>query len=230
MSDWIEIGKIVAAQGLRGEVRVLSYSDFPERFLEPGERWLRPTPQTQPAAIALLNGRAIPGKNLYIVRLEGITNRDQAEALRGAMLLVSVSDRPPLAPGEFHVSDLVGLEVIHHQTQDLIGTVVDVFAASQDILAVQRPLAPEAAQQSQSVAEPAASPSQRRRRQRKPKPTRPPTVLIPFVKAIVPIVDLARRRLEVLPPLGLLADETTEDEQITEADSAKTLPDPQPGD
>lgn len=215
MNDWIEIGKVVAAQGLRGEVRVLSCSDFPERFLTPGERWLRPSPKALPEAIALLTGRAIPGKNLYIVRLEGITNRDQAEALRGAMLLVPASDRPALEPGEFHVSDLVGLTVIHHQTQALIGTVVDLFAASQDVLVVQLdhpPIVP---------------PTQKKRR--KPKPPRPATVLIPFVEAIVPVVDLARQRLEVLPPLGLLADELG-DERLSETDNAKTPPDPPPDD
>ncbi|MGL5511579.1 MAG: ribosome maturation factor RimM, partial [Microcoleaceae cyanobacterium] len=37
-TDFIEIGKIVAAHGLLGEVRVYPESDFPERFLEPGQR------------------------------------------------------------------------------------------------------------------------------------------------------------------------------------------------
>ena len=39
---WLEIGTIVAAQGLRGEVRVYPSSDFPERFLEPGTRIASP--------------------------------------------------------------------------------------------------------------------------------------------------------------------------------------------
>lgn len=203
-TDWLEIGKIVAAQGLRGEVRVLSYSDFPERFLTPGQRWLRSIPQAQPQTVELLKGRPVPGKNLYILQLEGVNHRDQAEALRGAMLLVPASDRPPLAEGEFHVSDLVGLTVMHHQTQALIGTVVDVFAASQDILEVQ-------------LAHPPAAPANKKKRRRKQKP-RPATVLIPFVEAIVPIVDLRQQRLEVLPPLGLLAD--------APLDSVKTPPDP----
>lgn len=205
-TDWLEIGKIVAAQGLRGEVRVLSYSDFPERFLTPGQRWLRSTPQAQPQTVELLKGRPVPGKNLYILQLEGINHRDQAEALRGSMLLVPASDRPPLEDGEFHVSDLIGLTVMHHQTQTLIGTVVDVFAASQDILEVQ-------------LAHPPAAPASPKKRRRKRKP-RPATVLIPFVEAIVPIVDLKQQHLAVLPPPGLLGD--------APHDNSETPPDPPP--
>ncbi|MGB3200994.1 MAG: ribosome maturation factor RimM, partial [Nodosilinea sp.] len=39
--DWVEIGRIVAPQGVKGEVRVYPSTDFPERFLEPGDRWLK---------------------------------------------------------------------------------------------------------------------------------------------------------------------------------------------
>ncbi|NEO84911.1 MAG: ribosome maturation factor RimM [Spirulina sp. SIO3F2] len=201
-TEWLEIGKIVAPQGLHGEVRVLSASDFPERFLEPGQRWLRSPSQSQPQAIELLKGRPVPGKNLYVLQLAGVANRNQAEALRGSMLLVPASDRPPLDEGEFHVSDLVGLTVIHHQTQALIGTVVDVFASSQDILEVQ-------------LAHPPAAP--RHKKKRRKQMAKPATVLIPFVEVIVPVVDLAQQRLEVLPPLGLLEDEPP--------DNAETPPD-----
>lgn len=185
MNDWIEIGKIVAPQGLHGELRVLSYSDFPERFLEPGERWVRLPRQSQPQSVQLLSGRAIPGKNLYVVQLDAVRDRDQAETWRGAMLLVPMSDRPNLAEGEYHVSDLVGLTVVDHRTQTLIGTVIDVFSAGHDLLEVQL------------HQQPPPKPGKKRRR-------RPVTVLIPFVEVIVPVVDLAAHRLEVLPPIGLL--------------------------
>ena len=39
--DWLKIGELVAPQGLRGEIRVQPFSDFPERFTKPGKRWLR---------------------------------------------------------------------------------------------------------------------------------------------------------------------------------------------
>lgn len=52
--DWLEIGKIVAPQGLAGEVRVYPNSDFPERFEQPGQRWLLRPGETEPQPIELL--------------------------------------------------------------------------------------------------------------------------------------------------------------------------------
>ena len=39
--DWLPVGKVVAVQGLKGELRVNPASEFPERFTEPGTRWLK---------------------------------------------------------------------------------------------------------------------------------------------------------------------------------------------
>ena len=60
--EWIEIGTILAPQGLQGELRVSSSSDFPERFEEPGQRWLQSPKGEPPVIVELLSGRCIPGK------------------------------------------------------------------------------------------------------------------------------------------------------------------------
>ncbi len=135
--DWLEIGKIVAAQGLKGELRIYPDSDFPERFETPGERWLLRPGQTEPESVKLLSGRYLDNKGLYVITLAGVTNRDQAEALQNARLLVPATDRPPLEAGEFHVADLVGLEVIDQATGSKIGIVTDVLAAGNDLLEVE---------------------------------------------------------------------------------------------
>jgi 16S rRNA processing protein RimM len=171
-ADLIAVGKVVGVQGLRGEVRIYPDSDFPERFVVPGQRWLQHPGKATPQAVQLLSGRYLDGKGLYIVQFEGITDRDQAETLRGAQLMVPASDRPPLEPDEFHVSDLLGLKVYDQASQTLVGTVVNVIPAGNDLLEVQR------------------SPQS--------------TVLIPFVLAIVPLVDLQQRRIEITPPAGLI--------------------------
>ncbi len=181
LDDWIEIGKIVAAQGLKGELRIYPNSDFPERFLEPGTRWLLSTGQTQPQPIELVRGRYLDGKGMYVVQLAGINQRDQAEALCGATLMVPVSDRPPLEEDEYHVLDLVGLEVVDQASQRSIGVVSDVIAAGNDLLEVK--LHPDPNQSPEQSAKP---------------------VLIPFVKAIVPVVDLVAQRIEITPPKGLI--------------------------
>lgn len=178
--QFLEIGKIVGVQGLKGEVRIYPDSDFPERFVQPGRRWLLPPGQADPQPIQLRHGRYLNGKGLFVVAFEGVSDRTQAEALVGSKLLVPEADRPPLDDDEFHVRDLLGLEVFDQSTQECVGTVINVLAAGNDLLEVQRPARGDASKS-------------------------PTTVLIPFVKAIVPIVDLQQRRIEITPPPGLLS-------------------------
>lgn len=180
--DWVEIGRIVAPQGVKGEVRVYPSSDFPERFLEPGERWLKRPRSLTPETVELVRGRHIDGKGLYVVQIAGINSREDAEALRDAVLLVPAGDRPQLDDDEFYVADLVGLRVIVQATGEEIGTVTDIFAAGNDLLEVT--YYPAADKNSQ--------------------PTKPRKVLVPFVAAIVPVVSLGEKYLEISPPAGLL--------------------------
>ena len=176
--DWLPIGKIVAPQGLQGEVRVYPETQFPDRFLVPGERWLLRPQSTTLETIELLEGRLLGKGTVYGVRFAGVTTRTQAEALRDSQLYVPSSDRPPLAEGEFHYLDLVGLAVIDQSSQEIIGKVIDLMNAGNDILIVEL--------NSQTEGQ------------------KPRQILIPFVEAIVPVVDLAAKRIEITPPTGLL--------------------------
>ncbi len=184
-SDWLEIGKIVAAQGLDGELRVYPNSDFPERFMQPGKRWLLRLGESEPQPIELLGGRYIEGKGLYVVEIAGIEDRNGAEDLRGCLLMVPSSDRPLLAEDEYHVLDLLGLEVFLQESGELVGAVVDVIPAGNDLLEVKlhQSFVNDKGQKTNDKGQ---------------------KVLIPFVKAIVPVVDLATKRIEITPPPGLL--------------------------
>jgi len=171
--ELMAVGRVVAAQGMGGEVRLLPLSDFPERFTRPGSRWLQ-APGASPRPVRLLAGRPVPGKDLFVLRLEGIGDRTAAEALVGQHLLVPAADRPTLQPGEFHLLDLVGLQVRLLQDPEApIGTVTDLIHGGNDLLEVE------------------LSEGGRRR-------------LIPFVEAIVPEVNLAEGWLGLTPPPGLL--------------------------
>jgi 16S rRNA processing protein RimM len=178
MDEWLMVGKVVAAQGLRGELRVVPRSDFPERFTAPGPRWLR-LKQMEPRPVNLEAGRQLPGKELFVVRLAGIDSREAAEALVGQELLVRGDDRPELAEGEFHLSDLVGLQVRMEADGRSIGTVVDLLSAGNDLLEVELK---------------AEGPGEGQGRR----------VLVPFVEAIVPTVNLSEGWLGLTPPPGLL--------------------------
>lgn len=182
LDQWLEIGKIVAPQGLSGELRVYPQSDFPERFEVPGTRWLWHPGDREPQAVELLSGRYVEGKNLCVICLAGVENRNQAEALRDYILLVPASDRPQLGEDEYHVADLWGILVFIQESGKLVGKVVDVISAGNDLLEV------ELHEENEPV-KPGKSPK---------------TVLIPFVKEIAPVVDLSSRRIEISPPPGLL--------------------------
>jgi 16S rRNA processing protein RimM len=93
--------------------------------------------------------------------------------------MVPASDRPELGEDEYHVLDLMGLQVFMQSSGELVGTVVDIIAAGNDLLEVK--LDPALTPEKSGI-----------------------TVLIPFVMAIVPTVNLADGRLEITPPPGLL--------------------------
>jgi 16S rRNA processing protein RimM len=179
LDEWIEIGKVVAAQGLKGEMRVYPSTDFPERFEQPGRRWLRYPGKERPEPVELTSGYFLPNKGLYVVQLAQVSDRDGAEALRGCIFVVPQSDRPVLEEDEFHVRDLIGLEVFDARTGTAVGTVVDLIPTGNDLLVVL----PHGGFEAEGTAGP---------------------IYIPFVREIVPVVDLEAGRLEIEPPEGLL--------------------------
>ncbi len=196
--NWLEIGRIVAPQGLDGSVRVYPSSDFPERFLEPGDRWLAQPGQTTPQRVKLVSGRYLEGKGLYVLQLADVTDRNQAEQLRNAILFVPQSDRLPVAADEFHVADLLGMEVRLQANGQTIGTIVDLYTAGNDLLAVElTPPIPLTTPMRQGSVE--ANASTKTDIQPKIEP-----VLIPFVREIVPVVNLEEGYVAINPPKGLL--------------------------
>ena len=215
--DWLLIGRIVGAHGLNGHVKVYPESDFPERFVEPGERWLK-KPGREPTPIKISSGRYLEGTKNYLVKLSGINDRNQAEDLRSAQLVVPAGDRLPLNPGEFHVDDLVGLTVVTQADGTELGTVTNVFTTGHDLLEVtlskqeesaQAKSSKEIAQLSQTEENHAsvrakAAEKLRRKAKRAKKKKKPKTLLIPFVEDIVPVVDVESGRIEITPPPGLI--------------------------
>ena len=169
--NWIAVGKLVAPQGLHGEIRINPSSDFPERFTKRGDRWLQKN-QEEPKSIKLISGRQLPGKSIYVVRFESIQNRLAAEALIGHKLLVPSNSRPSLSKDEFHFFDLLGLEVKIREEPQPIGLISDLLHAGNDLLEIEL--------------------------------FKGEKVLVPFVKEIVPEVNIKEGWIKITPPPGLL--------------------------
>lgn len=117
--ELIKIGQITAPHGLHGEVRLYPLTDFPERFATLRRALLGP--EAHPVSVRV-RGTV---KNLIILQIEGVSDRDQAEKLRLHYLQVPKSEIHPLPPGHFYVFDLIGLNVVDPAGKPL-GKLVEV--------------------------------------------------------------------------------------------------------
>ena len=211
--ELVQSGAIVGAHGLKGEVRVIPFTDFvEERYFSPNTQYLEDSAQGRTAdgmydkppgsltKIKIVGGRSITskGRNDCIVKFKGVNNRTSAEALIGRRLYIRTSDRPQLrdedvgdGDDEFYAQELDGLQVVLQSTGESVGVVVDVYrgAGTHDLLKVIVPPLPSAEGEEEVDS-----------KKRVPEEY----VFIPFVKEIVPVVDIINGVLKITPPTGLL--------------------------
>ena len=173
-NEWLTVGLITTCHGISGQVKVKSLSDFEERFLIPGIRWLQKEKEP-PSKIKLVSGFKQPGKETFIVKLQGINTRNHAEQIKNFKILVKTDNLPKLKKEEYHFLELINLEVKTLENDELktIGKVIDLDNEKNNLLVIE------------------LSKNQKK-------------VLIPFVKEIVPLVDLKNNFLIINPPNGLL--------------------------
>jgi 16S rRNA processing protein RimM len=105
----IELGVVGAPFGVRGWVKLRSYTEPPERLLEHRSLQLRLGGAWRPYRIEA-TGRS--GGQLT-VKLFGVEDRDGAEALKGAMIGVPRSELPPREDKDYYRADLIGCEVVN---------------------------------------------------------------------------------------------------------------------
>jgi 16S rRNA processing protein RimM len=159
------VGRIARPHGVRGEVSVEVHTDDPGRRFAVGA-----VLATDPAAAGPLtveSARWHTGR--LLISFAGITDRDQADELRGVWLTVDSAEiGSPEDPDEFNDHELIGLDVVTVSGHP-VGRVAEVRHHGQDLLVIE-----------------------------------PDEILVPFVAAIVPEVDVAGGRLVIDPPPGLL--------------------------
>ena len=109
---FVEIGRVLGAHGVHGEVKVSTQSDFAlERLCTPGVRWLRRPRRRAPREVRLLDGRVGPGSGVFLVRLGGVRGRDDAQGLKGSYLYSRREVVPTLEEHELLLWQLEGLTV-----------------------------------------------------------------------------------------------------------------------
>ena len=135
---WLIVGFITSCHGINGQLKVKSLSDFEERFLKPGMRWLQKENEP-PSKIELISGFKQPGKETFIVKFKGINTRNHAEQMKKFKILVKADTLPKLKKEEFHLLELVNLEVKTLENDELktIGKVTNLNNEKNNLLIVE---------------------------------------------------------------------------------------------
>lgn len=125
------VGEVVGPFGVRGEVKVLLDTDFPELVLQARHLFLGEPPVRYEVLRARLQ------RGMAVLKLAGCEDRTAAEALRGLEVQVRREDAPACGDGEYYYYQLIGLEVWSTEGEWL-GEVVDVWATGGNEVLVVR--------------------------------------------------------------------------------------------
>jgi 16S rRNA processing protein RimM len=129
--EYLSVGEIVAPFGLRGELKVLLDTDFPELVLEATSLYIGEPP------VRYVVEWAQQMRGVVRLKLAGCDSREAAEALRGQVVQVRFEEAPTPGEGEYYYHQLIGLETWSEEGEYL-GRVVEVFpTGSNEVLVVR---------------------------------------------------------------------------------------------
>lgn len=134
-NPYFTVGQIGRPQGVRGEVKVRSFSDSPERFRKLTGVMLGGG--QGPEENAQVDACRILGDNVYL-HFAGIDDRDRAETLRGRYIWIEREQAVPLADDTYYVSDLLDCAVVDEAGRRY-GTIAEVIQTGSNDVYVVRP-------------------------------------------------------------------------------------------
>uniref|UniRef100_UPI0033417980 ribosome maturation factor RimM n=1 Tax=Castellaniella defragrans TaxID=75697 RepID=UPI0033417980 len=187
--DLVEVGRIVAAHGVRGWLKIQPYSADAQVLLRAPVWWLKtPAPTLEPgvsssARAVEVHQRRVHGGRFVVAQLAGIADRTAAEGLQGWTVWASRAAFPEAGEDEYYWVDLIGCDFYGQSggTPCFLGRVDEVFDnGAHAVLRVARGVL-----DGQGDFRPAMDAR-----------GRPVHVLVPFVQAHVLHVDLAARRMD----------------------------------
>lgn len=132
--DLVVLGKIVSVHGVRGEVKVYSYTDPIDNLLD-YRRWtLKRGEEVRQAE--LVTGR-LQG-NVLVAKLRGLDDREEARSLADFEISIPRSELPALEEGEYYWHQLIGLNVVN-QAEQWLGRVDHLLETGANDVLVVRP-------------------------------------------------------------------------------------------
>lgn len=133
MNQYLEIGQIVNVRGLKGEVKVNSYSEDPNRFEKIETIILKLKGKMQEYAIEKVSYT----KNQVVLKLKNIDTIEEAEKLRNSIILIDRNSLEELPEDVYYIADLIGLDV-YTDENEYLGKVDDIFnTKSNDVYVVK---------------------------------------------------------------------------------------------
>ena len=136
--DYLLLGRILRPHGVVGEIRMSINSDFPERFVELEQVYLGTSPEDpKPTPIQLKKVRF--HQSYALVTFQGISDRNEADTLRGKYVLIDMDHAVPLEEDEYYLYQLIGMEVFTVDEQAL-GSVREVLeTGANDVYVLDSP-------------------------------------------------------------------------------------------
>ena len=133
MEKYLEIGQIVNTFGIKGQVKVVPFTDDINRFDELKEIFVEKKNELKLFQIEQVSY----SKNMVILKLKGIENPEEAEKLRNCYLKIDRKNAKKLPEGTYFIADLIGLEV-YTDENILLGKLEDIYnTGSSDIYVIK---------------------------------------------------------------------------------------------
>ncbi len=130
--QFLEIGKIVATQGIRGEVRAQYYCDSAEVLCDFDTLYF------DKGKTEIHVARAYPHKNVVVMKLEGCDTIEQAQPFIGKILYMDRDDAE-LEEGLYFIQDIIGLTVKDVDTGVVYGKITDVYQnGASDVYSIRK--------------------------------------------------------------------------------------------
>lgn len=123
--EWFNVGTIVNTHGIKGEVRVMSKTDFPDERYEVGSELAIFMPKIKaPTFVKVISHRK--HKNFDLLMFEGYPNINDVEKFRDGVIKVSEKELTELEENEFYYHEIIGCRVIT-ETGEEIGKVSEII-------------------------------------------------------------------------------------------------------
>jgi 16S rRNA processing protein RimM len=127
-TEFITVGDVLGAWGLKGAFRLRPQTDFPERFDTGEVVYISGEPHTIRSTIRL--------KDAVVITIDGIDTPEDAAKMRGKTLEIPQASLKKLPKGSYYHFDIIGLEV---QTTDgaVLGKITDILNCGNDVYVVK---------------------------------------------------------------------------------------------